>query len=172
MSKTIVINLMGGPGSGKSTTAAGLFYKLKKQNYNVELAFEFAKDKVWEESFHMMENQIYIFGKQYHRIWRLKDKVDFIITDSPLLVSLFYNKEKSETFDSFVIEQFNKFNNIVYFIERNKENYQKEGRMQTKEEAEAIDEELISVMNKYNINFKRIPQENAVDSILNELTQK
>ena len=28
--QTIVINLAGGPGSGKSTTAAGVFYELKK----------------------------------------------------------------------------------------------------------------------------------------------
>ena len=48
--KTVVINLFGGPGCGKSTIAAELFAILKKQGYEVELVTEYAKDKVWEES--------------------------------------------------------------------------------------------------------------------------
>ena len=46
MKHTIVVNLIGGPGSGKSTTAAGLFYNLKKLGINCEMALEYAKDKV------------------------------------------------------------------------------------------------------------------------------
>ncbi len=41
-------------------------------NINCEMALEFAKDKVWEESFKTMDDEIYIFGKQFHKIWRLK----------------------------------------------------------------------------------------------------
>ena len=65
--KVIVINLIGDPGSGKSTAAAGIFYKLKKMGVNCELSLEFAKDKVWEEAFRTMDDQIYIFAKQYHK---------------------------------------------------------------------------------------------------------
>ncbi len=32
-----VINLWGSPGAGKSTAAAGLFYRMKFADYNVEL---------------------------------------------------------------------------------------------------------------------------------------
>ena len=35
--KTVVINLIGGPGCGKSTVAADVFCKLKKLNKNVKL---------------------------------------------------------------------------------------------------------------------------------------
>lgn len=48
MKKTIVINLIGDPGSGKSTIASGIFYNLKKNGIDCEMALEFAKDKVWD----------------------------------------------------------------------------------------------------------------------------
>ena len=66
----LVVNLFGGPGCGKSTVAALLFGKLKQHGVNCEMALEYAKDKVWEESFKTLEDQIYIFGKQLHKIWR------------------------------------------------------------------------------------------------------
>ena len=46
MKKTLVVNLLGAPGSGKSTIAASIFSKLKFQNLNVELVSEYAKELV------------------------------------------------------------------------------------------------------------------------------
>lgn len=162
--KPLIINLIGGPGSGKSTCASGIFYELKKLGIECEMALEFAKDKVWEESLRTLDDQIYIFGKQFHKIWRLRDKVDVIITDSPLIVSIYYNTEKSEYFDKLVVEQYNRFNNRMYFIERN-ETYQENGRLQTKEEAEKIDNEIKNILKQNNIDFTTIKNENAVEII-------
>ena len=103
---TLVINLIGGPGSGKSTCASGIFYQLKKLGVNCELALEFAKDKVWEEPIKKLDDQFYIFGKLYHKLFRLNDKVDVIITDSPLIISILYNKISSQYFNDFVKKQY------------------------------------------------------------------
>lgn len=46
--KTIVVNLFGAPGAGKSTGAAYIFALLKMAGVEAELVTEFAKDKVWE----------------------------------------------------------------------------------------------------------------------------
>jgi adenylylsulfate kinase-like enzyme len=46
MEKLHVINLFGGPGTGKSTLAAALFTDLKMKGINAELVTEFAKDLV------------------------------------------------------------------------------------------------------------------------------
>jgi nicotinamide riboside kinase len=171
MKQTLVINLIGGPGSGKSTCASGIFYQLKKLGINCELALEFAKDKVWEESIKILDDQLYVFGKQYHKLFRLNGKVDVIITDSPLLISILYNKTPSEYFDKLVVEQYHTFNNLLFFINR-AENYQTEGRLQTKEESEGLDNIIKEILQDNNISYDEIACENAVEHIVNVVKDK
>jgi nicotinamide riboside kinase len=165
MKKSITINLIGGPGSGKSTCAAGLFYNLKKMGINCELITEYAKDKVWEESLKVLDNQFYVFGKQHQRMFRTIDKVDVIITDSPLLNSIIYDKSKSEYFEKLIVEQYNKFNNLMFFIKRSDNTYQKEGRLQTRKEAEEIDENIKDMMHRNNIHYVELSCDIAVNYI-------
>lgn len=169
MRRTIIVNLIGGPGSGKSTTAAGLYYELKKLNINCEMALEYAKDKVYEESFKTMDDQLYIFGKQYHRMWRLKDSVDVIITDSPLLLSIFYNKIKSNYFDDLVIEQYNRFNNLLYILQRDGIKFQQEGRLQNEKESIQIDSSIKNILNKNNIEYKEVSTLDAINTIVKDV---
>ena len=171
MRETIVINLIGGPGSGKSTCASGIFYELKKLGINCELSLEFVKDKVWEESYKVLDDQLYVFGKQYHKLFRLKDKVDVIITDSPLLISIHYNKISSQHFNNLVVEQYHTFNNLMYFINRS-ETYQSEGRLQTKEESEMIDRDIKTILETYDIDYTEISCEDAVKYIVDEVKNK
>lgn len=154
-----VINLFAGPGSGKSTTCAGVFNKLKLAGINCEMALEYAKDKVWEKSFHTLDNQIYVFGKQLHRLWRLKDQVDIIITDSPLLFSILYDKSSNDKFRELVLDQFNQFNNINYFIERD-QSYNPKGRMQTMEESMQLDSRIKEILGEYNIPCTYVAEKN------------
>jgi len=166
MKETNIINLIGGPGCGKSTCASGIFYELKKLGINCELSLEFAKDKVWEESYKVLDDQFYVFGKQYHKLFRLKNKVEVIITDSPLIISMHYNKTPSEYFNKLIVEQYNTFNNLLFFINRGN-TYQTEGRLQTKEESEMIDSDIKNILSEYDIKYSEISCENAVEYIVN-----
>lgn len=157
MNKTLVINLFGTPSAGKSTGAAYIFAKLKMAGINAELITEFAKDKVWEENREVFkpDNQLYIFAKQFFRMNRCSDKVDVIVTDSPLPLSAFYNKSEvlGDNFNNVVINCFNSFNNISYLVIRNKP-YNPKGRLQTEEESDAMKQPLIDLLDNYNINYK------------------
>lgn len=164
----IVVNLFAGPGSGKSTTCAGLFSKLKLAGINCEMVLEYAKELVWENSLETLDDQIYIFSQQLHKLNRLKDKVDVIITDSPLLLSIIYNKSNSLYFNRLVKEQFNKFNNINYYIKRNNV-FNPAGRIQNLEQALEKDIEIYNMLLNNKINYKSFNKEIASDEIFNDL---
>lgn len=93
MKRTTVINLWAGPGHGKSTLATGLFSELKKQGYSVEYVAEFVKEWAWENRKISKYDQITISAEQITREARLLGKVDFIVTDSPVLLSGFYDNK-------------------------------------------------------------------------------
>jgi hypothetical protein len=139
--KTLLCNLYAGPGTGKSSTMAGVFSELKWRGVNCEMAPEFAKEKVWEESTAILGNQIYVFGKQLHTIYRLEGKVDVIITDSPLLLSIIYGKNEGEPFKNLVFDVYKRFWNLDIFLRRHKK-FNPSGRLQTEDEAKEIDRRL------------------------------
>lgn len=155
MKNPLVINLMGAPGAGKSTAAAYIFSQLKMAGINAELVTEFAKDKVWEENPSPFKDQLYMTAKQEYRQSRCKDKVSVIITDSPLLLGIYYNKnpELTENFDKMVLDVFNSYNNVTYFINRVKV-YNPVGRHQNEVESDQVAKDLQQLLKKYKIPFK------------------
>lgn len=62
--KTLVINLFGGAGVGKSTTCADIFAHLKKQQYSVEMVREWVKGWAYEKRKITDLDPYYIFAKQ------------------------------------------------------------------------------------------------------------
>jgi nicotinamide riboside kinase len=153
LTKPIVVNFLGGPGCGKSTLCAGVYTKLKRAGVECELALEYAKDKVWEENLKVLENQVYVLGKQYQRIHRLVGKVDVVLTDSPLFLSLFYGKYSEEEFKPLVLQLFNQYDNINYFVERHEYSYSSSGRYQSLEEALEIDAQIKELLKSNNIEY-------------------
>ena len=88
--KTKVINFYGGPGSGKSTKAAGLYYKMNMAGFSVELNNEFAKECVWEDNVPMLKDQLYMLAHQHRKILRLVGKVDYVITNHIYIITIIF----------------------------------------------------------------------------------
>jgi hypothetical protein len=157
--KTLYINLFAGPGSGKSTTAAGIFYTLKSKGYNAELIQEYAKDKVWGEDFKTLEFQPYILGKQLYRQFRLEGQVEVAVTDSPVLFSYIYKGFGwVDGMDDVLLRQFNLFDNLNVFLRRNKDAhpYNPNGRTQTEQEAENLDFKIKEMLQKFKVGYHEI----------------
>lgn len=171
----LIVNLFGAPGAGKSTGAAYVFSKLKMAGINAELVTEFAKDKVWEGSQAVFENQAYIFGKQYFRISRLQNKVDVAITDSPILLSSFYNRDEvlGKELDALVTKVFNTYNNYNVFIDRVKP-YNPVGRFQTEAESDELAGDMFRFLADHGVTCRHYNgstdgYDTLVEDILHEL---
>lgn len=170
--KTLVVNIFAGPGVGKSTMQTALFTELKYLGINCEISTEYAKEKVWREHFNVLDDQLYILGKQHHRLWTLNGKVEVIITDAPLLASCLYSDPNDTTFNKLVVERFNNFNNLNFLLTR-KHKYQAEGRYQDEEGAKKLDKETEDLLINNNIEYKKLESDKKnVKTILNEIVEK
>lgn len=168
MLKTVVVNLFGGPGVGKSTTMSYLYYKLKCKGIDVEMAPEYAKDLVWEERQRYFDEQIYIFAKQWHRINRCVGKVEVVICDSPLINSSIYLKENNPEFDSLIMSEFNKFDNFNLLIERQTV-YVQNGRNETEEEAMEVDRKFKERMQQIPHYLIKNTEQETLDRVVDAI---
>lgn len=167
--ETLVINLYGGPGTGKSTTAAALFALLKQRGINSELATEYAKDVVWEGRDYLLSDQIYIFAKQNRKLSRLYGKVDMIVTDSPLLFSFYYSG--NEHILALVQQEMLRSRQMHVMLRRTKP-YLGAGRYQTEDEARKIDAELKGMLDSLHIPYLEVDADSAAaEAIMAHLPQ-
>lgn len=76
-----VINLLGSAGSGKSTTALGLTYELKKRGHRAEYIPEYAKDLVFSKCEHLLvQNQLFVFAEQHRRMSVLNNsEIEYLV---------------------------------------------------------------------------------------------
>lgn len=174
--KTLVVNLFGGPGTGKSTNMAGLFHLLKLNDIDSEIVPEYAKDKVWEESYRVLSNQIYVFGKQYHRLFRVLDKVDVVVTDSPILLSAYYDTHYEPetaftTFPALILEAHDRMNTLNVFLIRKKK-YNPNGRYQTEEQAIDIDHDVKALLDRMGVLYVEVVADHTAPEVIYNLVQR
>lgn len=175
-----IICLYGGPGSGKSTAAAGVFHQLKSQHFDCELNREYIKDWVWEGREVRPGDQTYIFAKsaRKERVF-IQQGLDFIITDSPLILTHFYGLkydqfERDYNTSRVMLEHHHGFckhhdySVEHYFINRTKP-FNQNGRNENEEQAKEIDAELRLFLNDFGIKYKTTNSEDAVDFIVGDL---
>lgn len=160
---SLIVNMFAGPGAGKSTTAAGLFYKLKHLGYNVELVTEYAKKKTFENNNISLSKQYYISAKQIYYQELAEQNYDIVITDSPILLGLIYadflKDDKSdfkEIYDAqkeFILKVFNSKNNFNIFIKREESTYSPIGRNQSLVQSKEIDSKILNLLNSNNLPY-------------------
>lgn len=175
---TIVINAFAGPGAGKTTSCLEIAEKLKKQGFVTEYVQEYAKELVYDNHLTMLdghyEHQFAILNEQMKRINRLYGKVDFIVTDSQILLNNTYlNEDKNTKVYSAYTDCVNKlyglYNNFNYFVERDTSAFEKEGRIHNLEQSIAIDNELKNMLHDNQIVFD-VYTHATIDNIVRDST--
>jgi nicotinamide riboside kinase len=149
----IVINLIGEPSVGKTTTAAGVFFELSSKGYNVQMVLEEAKKYIFEDNLKIFDQQILLLAEQNRALTRLKDNTDIVITDSPLIMPIVYQKgEYLKSFRNLAFEQFNEYNNFNIFLKR-KHKFSNNGRYHTEKDSISVRDKIIQILDEENIKF-------------------
>jgi hypothetical protein len=176
MYNTFIINIYGGPGVGKSTAAAYIFAKLKMAGIHAELVTEYAKDKIWEENYSALKCGYYINGTQAYRIARVFGKVEVIVTDSPILLGAVYANEKDSYIRTASIAEDRKYENRFDVILKRDFVYESEGRKETEDEAIAIDNEIVNILEETHTMYNEIHNNevalNAIVEVAKEQVRK
>jgi nicotinamide riboside kinase len=153
--ETIVINIIGGPGVGKSILTSDVFSALKREGISCEISAEYIKKKLREKALKAVESQIYIFAKQQYQLFTLKDEVDVIVTDSPIFLSAVYDKTKCPLLRALIMKEFNKYNTLNYLVVRDEDvAYEQEGRYQDLEGAKKVDTQVTKFLDEEKIDYK------------------
>lgn len=151
------VNLLGGPGVGKSTNAAQLFADCKKQHRDVELVNEYVKLWAYEKRVVYSGDQVHIFAEQQRReLLPLRGGVEFIISDSPLHLCAVYGKISMPLDWKLLLllsdAHERDFPSLNIFLTRD-ENlpYQQLGRYHSRDQAVSMDEEIWNTLTAFAV---------------------
>jgi 2-phosphoglycerate kinase len=163
---TKIVNLFGGPGIGKSSIASGITYKLKKRHISCDNPYEFPKLLAWDDNKSAIKDQLYVLANQHRGITKSYGKVDYIIVDSPILLSVVYkdyyqdNEYPSnlyqESFDNFIVELFKKYDSINILLKRTDGLHNNKERYQSLDESKELDVKIESILNKWDIPYLEV----------------
>lgn len=178
MTRTTVLGLWGGPGTGKSTSAAAVFAALKQMGINAELVTEYVKGWAWTERKIGPLDQFYLFGKQLHKESNLYGRVEVIVTDSPVGVSAYYaNKYAAPEIGAAMLinhaaVRAQKLADYIDVALVRTKAYNPKGRYETEEQARAIDGEMRAFMtDKLGIKYETRGTDN-IQEIVDLVTPK
>lgn len=159
--RTVVINAFGGPGAGKTTACLHIAAQLKKRGFSAEYVQEYAKELTWDKNFEMLDgspqHQKLIFAEQSKRLNRLVGKVDFVVTDAPLLLNSVYldpSYSKKQAYTKAVMERFQKYDNFCFVVGRDTSYFETIGRTQNLEESIQKDNEIVQLLKDNQVYFK------------------
>lgn len=164
------IALVGGPGTGKTTTATAFAAYMKDKGFNWYYVAEYAREfidnygaKAVTESGPLL--QLHFVEKQWRRELNVPNECDGFVTDSPVFISWVYasiygNKSvgsylaRKNNYKAF-LRSIYEYTHIV-IVKREKE-YVKDGcRMQTEEEALRIDNIIETLLIMHGVKYHTI----------------
>lgn len=160
---TVIVNLFGPPGVGKSTTMADVFKCLKRNGVVAEIAPEFVKEMLWEKR---EIDETYVFSKQNHRLFRLNGKVDVVVTDRPLPITALYNPENA-VLNELVMQTYKGYRNINFLLLKDASHpYSEIGRYQTEEDSDALAVQLEAILRENEIACHKIASDDFAGSVI------
>lgn len=170
---TRVLNFISGPCGGKSTVKAGTFFHLKISGFRAAQVEEYATERSVSQDWKALSDQRHITWEQAERQRRFLGHVDWILTDSPLLLGCVYGQGEfaQPQFHKEVVDLFDSYENVNVWLDRPAGAYQTYGRHHSEQEAKAVDEKLLSLMGD-RIHFRTTADENTPQRVVKFLQER
>ena len=168
------INFYGAPGTGKTVLAHELFVHAKQNGRNCEIISELAREWAYVDRKIQGFDQLLLFAHQANRedVCLRNGKADFIITDSPVSMAVFYSLMKDDSLRS-CYEGFTKvidqtYPSINFFCTHNDSfEYHTGGRHHTLEESKDLSQSMLHYLNGYyDGNIYLLPVENRLERVI------
>jgi hypothetical protein len=149
--KPLLIQFWGGPSSGKSIGAAGLYIYMATLNKysNVGLVREFAKKYAIARDIEALKNQMFITGGQRNSLLTYSSEYEYLISDSAIELGITYcsSEEHLKFVQKSISDIYNMFTVINVFVKRNRKlDFEQSGRIHTHEESIKLDSEIRKIM--------------------------
>jgi len=163
MYPTKVINVIGGPGCGKSMFSAAIVLYLNLHGKTVETIPDHAKALVWQRNFEVLKNQYFIAQRQFEMLNLLDGQVQFLLTESSLPQVLYYNENYEPNICDVaktraqILAWHGMQDNINVLIERGDNRYVRAGRFQEEEQARAVDHGIRTLLDRESIPYTALP---------------
>jgi adenylate kinase family enzyme len=159
----IRIALLGGPGSGKSSQCAHIFSTLKTEHILIEQIQEWVRE-AYNKKLLPSGNpwvQFWIYEEQKKKEDCIPKEIQYIVTDSPTLLSYVYALRYSKIPDDsyLIIKMYENFVNDLrryhyIFVCTREKKYVNDGtRLQTEDEAKDLDKSIIYLLDQHNIKY-------------------
>ena len=165
---TKVINIIGGPGCDKSLFSSAIILNLNLRHKLIEQIPDYAKSLVWQRDFEALKNQYRVAHQQFEMLDLLDGHVQYLVTECALPQILYYNETYRENIcdraktREHILEWYGQHDNINILVERGEKKYVQTGRMQSEQEACAIDLELRELLQRENLPFISMAPDLAV----------
>ena len=146
--RTTIIGFFGGPGIGKSAAAWTAAAWLKRNGASVELASEFVKKWAWLGREIKPLDELAVLGAQIAEEADLIGKVDFLVTEKPVILDLAYARLYQPACITRAVEETiaahyahvaalgHKHVNVVF---KRAEGYDNRGRFENRRQAQLVD---------------------------------
>lgn len=128
---------------------------------------------MYEEKLVTVADQVYVLAKHWHKIFCLANKVDYIISDSPLLLSIIYKELQSkmdnissDIFASFILELIRQHEHYSFLIKRSSSiKYEDSKRWQNEEESNNIQESIKCLLDSNKVQYDVIQNDYGINAL-------